>query len=82
MLEYTVIQYTPMVPSTHLISLVCLRFRLRVMEEHLGRQSPLLSQPHSEECLAWIRQVCRDNWEVRLSDSDQHLALHNESTIL
>ena len=37
---------------------------MRVMEEHLGRQSPLLTQPHSEQFLAWIRQVCRDNWKV------------------
>ena len=51
--------------SLILLSHNYLRFRMRVMEEHLGSQSPLLTQPHSEQCLAWIREICRDNWEVR-----------------
>ena len=41
------------------------RFRLRIMEEHLGGQSELLTAPHSAECVRWIRETCRANWEVR-----------------
>ena len=49
------------------------RFRLRLMEEHLGEQSEVLSSPHSEECLRWVRRVCKDNWRVCITiDSLRH----------
>ena len=43
------------------------RFRLRLMEEHLGQQSSVLASPHSEECVGWCREVCRENWQVSIT---------------
>lgn len=39
------------------------KFRLRLMEEHLGRKDPALMEPHNLSCSSFIRAVCRDNWE-------------------
>ena len=40
-------------------------FRLRVMEEHLGCQSEVLTNPESLDCNEFVRSVCNDNWQVR-----------------
>jgi len=40
------------------------RFRMRLMEEHLGRGDSALLQPHTMECTQFVRDVCADNWQV------------------
>eukprot|EP00092_Neocalanus_flemingeri_P001909 GFUD01002039.1.p1 GENE.GFUD01002039.1~~GFUD01002039.1.p1 ORF type:complete len:520 (+),score=140.89 GFUD01002039.1:49-1560(+) len=56
------------------------KFRLRLMEEHLGGQSEVLLEPHSEECNDYVRGVCETNWENYISDDspcvDGHLILY------
>ena len=42
------------------------KFRLRLMEEHLGTQAQALLKPNSEACNEFVRGVCKTNWEVIL----------------
>jgi len=39
------------------------RFRLRLMEEHLGTGDTSLMSPHTEACNAFVREKCVENWE-------------------
>lgn len=56
------------------------RFRLRLMEEHLGCQSQDLVEPNSADCNNFVRGVCQRNWENYISDDspsvEGHLVLY------
>jgi len=52
------------------------RFRLRVMEEHLGRQSQVLVEPGTVDCTSFIRDVCQENFQTYISAEDVAMEGH------
>ena len=57
------------------------QFRTRLMEEHLGHQDSTLTQPNSQECKSFVRDICKRNWEVG-TENHRHEKLYRRSDAL